>query len=157
MKKQELIKKLNKSADSISLHDGSLIDLIYGEKDGKSNLTFIIDIGSYHYFINNLEKFVDDTESYIILSLTFYGVKDLKIDFCDDLRINNCEIMINESKNNIYRFELLDSPGYGEIVFSYDNFLWDTIEELPVSEIDAWEEKYQKNKYKMIPHDRESN
>lgn len=157
MKKQELLKKLNESADSISLHDGSLIDLIYGEKDGKSSLTFIIDIGSYHYFVNNLEKYIDDTKSYIILSLTFYGVKDLKIDFGDDLRINNCEIMKNESKNNIYRFELLDSPGYGEIVFSYEDFLWDAIEKLPVSEIGAWEKKYQKNKYEMLTHDRKSN
>lgn len=72
--------------------------------------------------------------SYFVF-LRFYGVKDLKMDFGDDLRINNCEIMENESKNNIYKFELLDSPGYGEITFSYEDFLWDAIEELLEAEI----------------------
>lgn len=150
MKKQELLKTLNQSADSISLHDSGLIDLIYDDNDGKSVLTFVIHIGGYHYYVNDLEKFVDDEEDYIVLSLRFYGVKDLKIDFGNDLRITNCEIMENESKNNTYRFELLDSPGYGEITFSYEDFLWNVIEELPESEISVWEEKYKKNKYKML-------
>ncbi len=124
MKKEELLNILNKAADSISLHDGSLINFTHQG----STLTFHFCIGEYHYLINHLEKYIDQLKKRLILSLTFNGVKNLKVDLDNDFLINNCEILSNDSTENTYVLELMDIQYYGKISFSYENFAWDIIE-----------------------------
>ena len=125
MKKEELLNILNKAADSISLHDSSLINFNHQG----SNLTFHFCIGEYHYLINHLEKYVDKLKKRLILSLTFNGVKNLKVDLDNNFLINNCEIISNDSIENTYVLKLIDIQYYGEISFSYENFSWDIIKE----------------------------
>lgn len=142
MKKQELLNILNKASDSISLHDGSLIALNFAE----NSLTFLFCIGEHHYKVNNLEEYVDNLKNYLILSLTFNGIKDLKMDFDNDFQIEECEIIRNEDINHIYELKLSDIQYYGEISFSYEKFSWDVLEELSTSKFKKWCKDYQNNK-----------
>ena len=134
MKKQELLNILNTASDSISLHDGSLIALNYTE----NSATFIFCIGEHHYIVNNLEKHIDNLKNYMILSLTFNGIRDLKMDFDNDFQIDGCEIIRNEDINHIYELELYGYPYYGKICFSYETFSWDVLEELSPSKLKKW-------------------
>lgn len=134
MKKEELLNILNVAADSISLHDGSLITFNRQE----STLTFLFCIGEYHHLANHLEEYVDNVKNHIILSLTFNGIKNLEMDFDKDFQIDGCEIIRNEDINHSYELELYDYPYYGKICFSYETFSWDALEELSSSKLKKW-------------------
>ncbi len=126
MKKQELLNLLNESADSISLHDGSLLAF-----NLENNcLTLIFCIGEYHYGINNLENYVDNLKNSLILTLRFNEVKNIVAVGDDDFEMTDCEILDNAEKDGVYTLALFYSRHYKTISFSYESFLWTDVEEL---------------------------
>ena len=138
MRKKELLDLLNKAADSINLHDASL----YGFKWINSSVEFIIGLGEYHYIINELEKFVDDINNDVILTLKFDGIENVECAFCDDFRYNNAEIMENNQlEDGTFEFHFLEFTIPGRISFRYRNFEWDVIGEFDSEQMKAWHEK----------------
>lgn len=140
MKKQELLNILNESADSINLHDGSLITM---RRDGDS-LTFYIWIGEYHYIINDLEPYVDNLKDLLVLSLTFTGVNNLKERYVEDFQLFNCDIIDNENIDGTFEFILFDCDYEGVISFSFKDFFWDVIKELSYAEYEEWRDDFVK-------------
>lgn len=140
MKKQELLNILNESADSINLHDGSLTTM---RRDG-DRLTFFICIGEYHYLINDLDSYVDNIKDWLVLSLTFTGVKNLEMDSAEEFQFDESETCYNESIDNTYMLMLLDVDISCEITFSYEGFSWDVIKELSSDKYEEWRDDFVK-------------
>ena len=148
MRKKELLDLLNKAADSINLHDASLL----GFKWINNTLEFIIEIGEYHYIINDLEKFVDDINNDVVLTLKFAGIENVECAFYDDFKYNDAEIMENNQREDgTFEFHFLEFTIPGRISFRYSKFEWCVVGEFNKEQIVQW---YKENGlYKGIDED----
>lgn len=134
MNKNGLLELLNENADSISLHDASL----HGFKWINNTLEFLIHISEYHFYLNKLEEFVDNTKDDVILTLKFEGVENVECEFCDDFRYKNAEIMENNLVDEVFEFIFLDCGIPGRISFRFKKYEWDVIGELKQEQMEAW-------------------
>lgn len=134
MNKNGLLELLNENADSISLHDASL----HGFKWINNTLEFLIGIGEYHFHINELEKFVDNTKDDVILTLKFEGIENVECAFYDDFRYKNAEIMENNLVDGVFEFIFLECGIPGRISFKYSKFEWDIIGEFDSNKMKEW-------------------
>ena len=125
MKKKELKELLNKSSDSINLHDSSLhiFNLV------NNTLTLTFSIGGYHYLINNLEQYVDDIKNTVILTLRFDGIYNFKGEFYDDFSFEHSNIFDNEEENGVFKLRLTECIYDGNVSFQYKSFEWDVVGE----------------------------
>ena len=135
MKKTEMEAVLNKAADSISLHDGTLLCF----RMINNTITFTLNIGEYHYIVNDLEPFIGNVKDETVLTLKFDGVKNIQCEFCDDFVFEHAGIEIAEYKDGIYSIAFSDS-GYcpGHISFGFDSFRWEVAGEFDFPSLDAW-------------------
>jgi hypothetical protein len=135
MKKDGLLELLNKSADSINLHDASLCGFKW--INGAAELMIVL--GEYHYAINELEKYVDDVKDRVILILQFKGIKDVECAFYGDFIYENAEIMgNNQLDDGVFEFEFLERTNPGRMSFKYDQFAWDVIGEFNDEQLEEW-------------------
>ena len=134
MNKKGLLELLNVNADSISLHDASL----HGFKWINNTLEFIIRIGEYHFCINELKEFVDNTKDNVILTLKFEGIENVECEFCNDFRYKNAEIMENNLVDGVFEFVFLECGIPGRISFRFKRFEWGVIEEFNQEQLQAW-------------------
>ena len=138
MKKKELLDLLNKAADSINLHDASLL----GFKWINNTLEFIIEIGEYHYIINDLQKFVDDINNDVVLTLKFAGIENVECAFYDDFKYNDAEIMENNQlEDGTFEFNFLEFTIPGRISFRYSKFEWCVVGEFNREQMEIWHQE----------------
>ena len=89
-----------------------------------------------------MEKFVDDINNEVILTLKFDGIENVECAFCDDFRYNNAEIMENNQfEDGTFEFHFLEFTIPGRISFRYRNFEWDVIGEFDSEQMKAWHEE----------------
>ena len=135
MKREKLLELLNKAADSINLHDACM----HGFKWINSTVEFVICLGEYHYTVNELEKFVDDVNDRLILTLRFDGIENVECEFCEDFRYKNAEIMENNLlEDGTYELVFLECGNPGKMKFGYKKFVWEILGELDEEQMDVW-------------------
>ncbi len=126
MKKHKLLCLLNKSANSIILHDATLLYF----KQENNDIIFKFQIGRYHYALNNIENYVGNLKNNMLLTIRFKNIKELCVDNEEKVNISGIEIVDCYEKNGKFTLEMLDVTCFIKISFAYENFLWSDAQEI---------------------------
>lgn len=138
MKDKELLIFLNKSPNSISLHDATLCSY----KLANDQITFTFCISEYQYLINNIEKYIKNKKNSTVLTLSFNGIKNLETSFSDDFLFTESEVISNNEKNNSFQLLFTDYVNQEQISFEYDSFSWDIIGEFNKHKLNKWRKEH---------------
>ncbi len=133
-KKEKLLEKLNKSVRSIKLYDSTLIKNEF--VNGK--LTLYFELRRFGVGINNLDRFMDDIQNSLVLSLEFEGINNLTFTADNGFEFEYADILdVKRTKQGIYHIVFHEKHlSFANIRLNYGEFKWTVIGEYKIEDVD---------------------